>query len=167
MDNVCKLCGETHEGLPRDIDFGKPGAYLALSPKQQSSRAKLLPDICTIGKKRFFIHGRLAVPVRDAVGHFVWGVWAEVTSHVFVHYKQVVENAEVAPLPSFGSLSVEHVPPFRGMDRLPVMIKFTTSERRPTFILEPSNHWLYRQQHEGITLHSLKEMLHGLFPQHF
>src|SRR5688572_18171736 len=106
MDYVCKSCGENHEGLPRDIDFGKPGAYLALSSQQQKSRCSLTPDICTIGKKRFFIHGKLSVPVRDAGGVFVWGLWAEVSLHVFVHYQQVVTNAEVEPLPSFGSLSV-------------------------------------------------------------
>jgi hypothetical protein len=167
MDYVCKSCGETHEGLPRDIDFGKPGAYLALSPQQQKARCRLTPDICTIGKKRFFIHGKLPVPVQDAGGAFVWGVWAEVSPHVFVHYQQVVANAEVEPLPSFGSLSVEHIPPFRGMDRLPVMMRFVANEARPTFTLEPSNHWLCRQQQNGITLHYLKEMLHGLFPQHF
>lgn len=167
MDYVCKSCGETHEGLPRDIDFGKPGAYLALSSQQQKSRCKMTQDVCTIGKKRFFIHGRLPVPVRDAGGMFVWGLWAEVSAHVFVHYQQVVANAEVEPLPSFGSLSVEHVPPFRGMDRLPVMMRFAAHEKRPLFTLEPSNHWLCRHQQNGITLHQLKEILHGLFPQHF
>jgi hypothetical protein len=167
MSKVCQCCGEIHDGLPRDIDFGKPGAYLALSPRQQKSRCHLTPDICTIGKKRFFIHGSLPVPVRDAGGVFAWGLWAEVSPHVFAHYQQVVDNADVQPLPSFGSLSVEHLPPFRGMDRLPVMMRFGARGQRPILTLEPSNHWLCRHQQNGITLHHLQEILHSLFPQHF
>jgi len=167
MADICKVCADTHDGLPLDIDFAKPGACLALSPRQQKSRCKLTPDVCTIGKRRFFLHGNLPVPVRDTGDVFVWRLWAEVPPHVFAHYRQVVEAGDVQPLPSFGALSVERIPPFRGMDRLPVMMRFGAPARRPVFTLEPSNHWLCRHQQNGITLHHLHEILHALFPRHF
>src|SRR5688500_8233477 len=80
---VCQYCGETHEDLPLDIAFDKPGAYLALPARERKSACKLSADWCIINRERFFIRGCLFVPVPDIADHFVWGVWAEVPGHVF------------------------------------------------------------------------------------
>ena len=167
MAYVCERCGQAHDGLPLDLAFGKPGAYLALTARQQKAKCVLTEDICTIGKKRYFIRGCLAVPLKDTGGVFVWGLWAQVSAHVFQRYEKLLNVDAAGELPSFGALSVEREPLLRGMDQLPVMIRFGAAEKRPTFVLEPSNHWLCRDQHNGITLHRLHQMLHAFFPHHF
>jgi hypothetical protein len=53
------------------------------------------------------------------------------------------------------------------MDGLLVNVQFSTAEERPRFTLLPSNHWLHREQQNGITLHRVQEILHGLFPEQF
>lgn len=152
--------------MPLDLVFAKPGAYLALTPRQQS-RCTLTEDICTIGKKRFFIRGCLPVTLADIDGIFVWGLWAEVSRPVFERFQEVSQSGATDELPSFGALSVEREPLLRGMDHLPVMIRFGAARKSPTFVLEPSNHWLCRDQQNGITLHRLHQMLHAFFPKHF
>lgn len=167
MAHVCQCCGRAHDSLPLDVGFAKPGAYLALKTRQQRARCQLTADVCTIGKKRFFIRGCLPIPLHDTGSVFVWGLWAEVTPHVFDRYQHFSQRDGTDELPCPGALSVEHEPVLRGMDRLPVLIKFGAAGQRPTFVLEPSNHWLCRDQQSGITLHRLHEILHALFPRHF
>jgi len=166
MAYVCQCCGKSHEGLPLDIAFGKPGAYLALTPRQRKTSV-LTEDICTIGKKRFFIRGCLTVPIIDTAGVFVWGLWAEVTAQIFDRYQQLSKVDGTKELPAFGALSVEREQLLRGIDQLPVMIRFNEAGKRPTLVLEASNHWLFRDQRNGVTLHRLHQMLHAFFPHHF
>jgi|ERR1043166_5818653 hypothetical protein len=163
----CQSCGQAHEGLPLDIAFAKPGAYLALKTRQQKAKCTLSSELCVMGKKRFFIRGCVPMPVHETGGVFVWGLWAEVSAHVFSRYQQLFDADGTEEMPSAGALSVECEPLLRGMDRLPVLIRFGTAGRRPTFLLEPSNHWLCRDQQNGISLHRLHQMLHAMFPQHF
>ena len=167
MPYVCQCCGQAHDGLPLDVAFAKPGAYFALKTRQQKAKCELTEDVCVLAQKRFFIRGCLPMPLLETGSVFVWGLWAEVTPHVFERYQQLSETDGTQQLPSRGALSVEREPLLRGMDQLPVMIRFGAANQRPTFLLQPSNHWLCRDQQNGITLHRLQEILHALFPRHF
>ncbi len=120
-----------------------------------------------MARKRFFIRGCLPMPLPETGSVFVWGLWAEVSPQVFKRYQHFGQNDGTKERPSCGALSVEREPLLRGMDSLPVMIRFGATDQRPTFLLQPSNHWLCRDQQHGITLHRLQEILHALFPQHF
>lgn len=167
MAYVCQCCGETHEGLPLDIAFGKPGAYFHTPPRQRKAKWKLGPDACVFNEKRFFIRGCLFVPVKDVQQFFVWGLWAEVSRHVFERH-QTLFHADGTKEPSYPAcLSVEHEERYRGLDLLPIILQFGPATQRPRFQLQPSNHWLRRDQENGITLHYVHRMLHGLFPDHF
>ena len=167
MAYVCQYCGETHDGLPLDIAFGKPGAYFRSSARQRKSKWKLGPDGCVFDDKRFFIRGCLFVPVKDVSEFFVWGFWAEVTPHVFARHQALFDTDGTKEPTHAGALSVENEDRYRGMDQLPIVIRFGTAMQRPRFTLQPSNHWLGRDQENGITLHRVQQMLHALFPDHF
>ena len=167
MAYICQCCGETHEGLPLDIAFDKPGAYFLTPARQRKAKWKLSSDACVLGGKRFFIRGCLFVPLRDIREFFVWGVWAEVSAHVFERHQALFDKDGTQEPPYPGALSVERTPCFRGMDQLPITLRLGPADQRPRFSLQPSNHWLCRDQHNGITLHRVHEMLHGLFPEHF
>ena len=167
MDYVCQCCGETHEDLPLDIAFDKPGAYFTLAPRERKMKCKVTPDWCIIGGKRFFIRGCIFIPVQDIAEHFVWGLWAEVSAHAFERYQAVYESDGTREIPHRGMLSVEREPRYAGMDGLLVNVQFSTAEERPCFHLMPSNHVLCRDQQNGITLHRVKEILHRIFPNQF
>ena len=167
MPYVCQCCGQTHEGLPLDVAFAKPGAYFSWKTRRQKSKCELTSDVCVMDRRRFFIRGCLPMPLLDTGSVFVWGLWAEVSPHVFERYQQLSKADGTKEAPSPGALSVEREPRLRGMDGLPVMIRFGAADQRPTLLLQPSNHWLCRDQQNGITLHRLHEILHALFPRHF
>ena len=164
---VCQYCGETHEDLPLDIAFDKPGAYLALPARQRKSACRISADWCIINRERFFIRGCVFIPVPEISDHFVWGVWAEVPAHVFERYLALYEQDGTQERPYRGMLSVEREPRYAGMDGLLVNVQFSTAEERPSFTLLPSNHWLHRDQQNGINLHRVQEILRRLFPEQF
>jgi hypothetical protein len=167
MAYICQQCGETHEGLPLDIGFEKPGAYFAMPARKRKGRWRTTADACMYDDKRFFIRGCLFVPVRDASECFVWGLWAEVSQHTFERYIALFDaDGTKEPLHA-GALSVERDARYVGMDNLLVTIRFNSAAERPKFELRPSNHWLCRQQHDGITLHQVQEVLGRLFPDQF
>ena len=164
---VCQYCGETHEDLPLDIAFDKPGAYLALPARQRKSACRVSADWCIINRERFFIRGCVFIPVPEIADHFVWGVWAEVPAHVFDRYQALYEKDGTQEPPYRSMLSVEREPRYAGMDGLLVNVQFSTAEERPSFTLLPSNHWLHRDQQNGINLHRVQEILRRLFPEQF
>lgn len=167
MAYVCQYCGETHEDLPLDIAFDKPGAYFLQSPRDRKAKCRITSDWCILDNKRFFIRGCVFIPVRDITEHFVWGLWAEVSAHAFERYQAVYEKDGSKEMPCPGVLSVEREPRYAGMDGLLVNVQFSTADERPCFQLLPSNHALCRDQQNGITLHRVHEILHRIFPNQF
>ncbi len=168
MAYICQQCGETHEGLPLDIGFEKPGAYFAMPARQRKSRRwHLSAEACMYADERFFIRGCLMIPVRDTSEFFVWGLWAEVSQHTFERHLALFEADGTSEPLHAGTLSVEQDARYTGMHNLLVTVRFNTAARRPTFELMPSNHWLCRHQQNGITLHQIQETLHRFFPDQF
>jgi len=167
MAYVCQHCGDTHDGLPLDIGFEKPGAYFLIPEAQRTARCRLTSDSCIIDGERFFIRGCLFVPIHDLEEHFVWGFWAEVSPHVFSRHQALFACDGSREPRHRAVLSVEREKRYTGMDGLLVSVQFTTAEDRPRFVLQPSNHWLCRDQESGITLHRVQEILHRLFPEQF
>lgn len=166
MAHVCQCCGRSHEDLPLDLGFVKPGAYLALKTKRQQAQGKLTADTCILKGPRYFLRGRLPIPLLDHHRLFIWSVWVEVGPHIFERHLLLKQTQGTYEMPAPGALSVEREDPFRGMDRLPVLLRFTAGQS-PLITLEPSNHWLCRDQQNGITLHQLHERLHAIFPGRF
>jgi hypothetical protein len=167
MAYVCQQCGKTHEGLPLDIGFEKPGAYFHKVARPRRRRWHFTPEACMYADERFFIRGCLIIKVLDAKDIFAWGLWAEVSQHTFErHIALFNADGRDEPLHT-GALSVEREERYAGMDKLLVTVRFNAAARRPTFELMPSNHWLHRFQHNGITMHQVQEVLHRFFPQQF
>jgi hypothetical protein len=166
MSHVCACCGRSHENLPLDLGFVKPGAFLELKSSRERARCQLTADTCVMPGPRYFLRGRLPVPLHDSERVFLWSVWAEVGPHVYERHLLLRETQGTYGMPVPGALSVEREPSFRGMDRLPVLLRFTEGHS-PLITLEPSNHWLCRDQQNGLTLHHLHERLHALFPGRF
>jgi len=168
MAYICQQCGETHEGLPLDIGFEKPGAYFTMTGRQRKSRRwHLAAEACMYADERFFIRGCLMIPVRETSEFFVWGLWAEVSQHTFERHLALFDVDGTGEPLHAGRLSVENDARYTGMNNLLVTVRFNSAARRPTFELTPSNHWLCRHQQNGITLHQIQEVLHRFFPEQF
>jgi hypothetical protein len=166
MGFVCKTCGKEHAGTPRDIGFQRPADYFAIPVDERDSRCKITPDSCVIDGSRIFIRGILFVPIHDANDNFGWGLWAEISQTDFETYRAYY-RADGRSVPPFrGKLSGEHRG-YEGLDGHSVRIQLGSAKDRPEFSLEPSEHLLYLEQRDGITLHRASEILHTVFPDEY
>jgi len=161
----CQHCGEDHEGLPMDIGFARPAAFLAVPPGQRRKRCRFTDDVGIIDGQRYYLRGVLPVPVRDAEREFVWGLWARV-NRVDFERVQVLWNVDGSKEPPFtGHLSVEDRTGYEGLDGREVLIQLRSASERPAFRLAAGDeHRLAREQREGMTLHRVVEMLGELLP---
>lgn len=166
MGFICESCGKDHAGAPHDIGFQRPADYFAVPAEERDSRCKITPDSCVIDENRFFVRGILFVPINNADDNFGWGLWAEITHADFETYRahRGINGRDV--LPFQGKLSGEHRG-YEGLDGHSVRIQLGMAKNRPEFSLEPSNHLLYSEQRDGITLHRVSEILHTVFPDEY
>jgi hypothetical protein len=167
MSYQCETCGREHVGLPMDVASAKPGDFLAIPAGERARRCNLTTDLCVIDKSRFFLRGVLYVRVVDAEAPFGWGLWAEVNEQSFKRYMALYSADGTEERPFRGQLSVEDRPGYEGLDGHTVMIQLRLATERPTFTLAPSEHLLYKEQHEGISMHRVHEILKRLFPKDF
>ena len=166
MTFVCKTCGRSHEGGPRDIGFIRPAEYFTVPEAEHKSRCKITDDWCIIDNERFFIRCIALVPLLDADDCFAWGLWAEIAQNDFQAYMDLY-HADGSMVPAFpGRLSGEHRG-YEGLDGHAVSIQLGSAPHRPEMKLEPSDHLLYREQRDGITLHRVAEILHAVFPNEY
>jgi hypothetical protein len=162
----CGTCGQEHVGMPMDVGFGKPADYFALSAEDREHRCVLTSDWCSIDDGSFYIRGCLEVPVTDADGPFVWGIWARVAQSDFQRYLDLYSSDGSHEPPFVGHLCGEHRG-YEGLDGHAVMVQLRTANQRPAFFVERSEHLLYREQQQGISLHRVHEILVSLFPDRF
>jgi hypothetical protein len=163
----CETCGREHVGLPMDVASAKPGDYFTIPAGERDRRCFLTSDVCVIDKSRFYLRGVLYVRVVDAEQPFGWGLWAEVSEQSFKRYRALYSADGTEEPPFRGQLSVEDRPGYEKLDGHTVMIQMRTAAERPTFAMAPSEHLLYREQHNGISLHRVHEILKRLFPKEF
>lgn len=168
MSFLCSTCGKEHKGLPLDIAFAKPAAYLGVPKESRAARCRSTNDLCVIDGIRYFIRGTVPVPVRELGESFVWGMWAEITRRVFKRYRELYEADGSSEPPHSGRLCGDKdMAGYEGVDGHPVAIQFGPSDQRPVFTLKPSEHLLYREQQAGITIHRVHEILSAIFPNNF
>src|SRR6266568_2085452 len=143
MAFICQTCGKEHQGLPLDIGFGKPPDYFAIPENERGSRCELTSNHCIIDSEQFFLRGCIFIPVHEIGANFVWGVWAEVSGDVFRRYLELRDMNGGHEPPHPAKLSGEHKG-YEGLDGHPVLVQFGPTDKRPKFVLQPSDHLMFR-----------------------
>ena len=142
-----------------------PRSYYAVPEAERASRCELGSDYCAIDLASFFVRGCLEIPVRGADEPLVWGVWASLSMPDFKTWMMTYEEplrSHLGPLP--GLLSVWFRPYPEAVD-LRAWVNLRDHRTRPLIELEPSDHPLALEQHNGISIDRLAEiyaiMTHG------
>jgi hypothetical protein len=86
---VCSTCGEVHSGAPLSWGPDAPAAWAALSADERVQRGELGTDQCVIDESKFFIRGRVEIPVVDTKDIFAWLVWAQVERPDFLRMSEL------------------------------------------------------------------------------
>lgn len=154
----CTTCGKAHDGLP-DLGYRWPDPYFGIPESERAQRIRGTTDICSIDDEDFFIRGIILMPIRDSDDAFGLGVWVSQKRENFQAYLQNFDSADIGPF--FGWLCNRI--PFYDEDTwaLKTMAHFQGNHQRPLIKPEPSDHPLYRDFAEGITLDRAWAIVHA------
>lgn len=157
MSFRCTKCGEVHEGLP-DVAFRWPDPYFNVPEQERDARIKSTPDTCSIDNEEFLLRGIILIPIKDSTDHFGLGVWVSQKHENFLTYIDNYESANIGPF--FGWLSNRIS--FYEPDTWAMKTKahFQGAKARPLIELAPSDHPVYRDYSEGITLEKAWQIVH-------
>jgi hypothetical protein len=159
----CRRCGERHDGLPMSYGTDAPAYWDPSLANDESSM--LEQEWCVIKGERFFIRGRLVIPVTDALPgtEFDWGVWVSLSPDNFARVLSLGTTVGREPRPPyFGWLSTE-LPLYQPSTLLlKTRVHMQALGKRPLVELEPTDHPLAADQHTGITLARVQEIAETL-----
>ena len=158
---VCRSCGEWHEELPFGYGTGAPAFWceeLADDPE-----STLGEEQCVIGGEHYFVRARICLPVEGAAEMFEWGIWVSLSEENFLRMSaQWEEEGREDEPPMFGWLSSE-LPTYEPTTlRLKTIVHTQPVGVRPIVELEPAEHPLAIEQHEGITMARVQELAETL-----
>ena len=154
----CARCGKDLAEHEMDVGFQLPDVVWALAEQERAARAKYDSDLCVLDAERYFLRGVLYLPVQGAHGNFGWGLWVEVSQAVFEHYVEIYSRDGRLERDARGVLANTPAA-YQDATHCAVAIRFGPATDRPVFVVEPGDHLLYREQHGGITLERLHELV--------
>lgn len=159
MSFVCPQCGSTHNEL---LALGSiaPDYWLLLT-EDQRAKGKIDSDLCASGDGHFFVRCVLQLPlIGGPASVFEFGPWASLSEANFWRYEEAYDDPLQGGLGAmFGWLSNE-LSGFPNSLHLASEVILRTDKLRPTIILQPSDHPLYKAQKEGIMFEHALELVH-------
>jgi len=160
---TCSVCGAVHEGAPFEWGFAAPAYW---DEERDAERGFLGSDICTIARETegfdYFVRGVIEIPIVDGVADdersFGIGAWVSLSKP---NFERLVENPDADSdsqgEPWFGWLS-NRVPVYEDTLLLKTNVRLRGGGWRPEIEVQPSDHQLSLDQHEGITLLRAREL---------
>jgi hypothetical protein len=162
---ICATCGKHHDELPMCFGPSAPVMWLSIPESEQYKRGELSSDQCVIDNKHFFILGRIVLPVLDGPTPFIWLAWVSLSEKNFLRASELwhTEGRESEP-PYFGWLQ-SALPYEMTTLNLKAQVHTQPVGERPLIELEPTDHPLSVEQHNGITMARVQTIaetaLHG------
>lgn len=167
MPYKCSICGKTHDEFPMDIAFARPDAVLRIPKDQRAERVWEMDDLCVVDRRVRFVRGVAFVPVKGG-GKFGWGIWAAVPEDQFNDYLARFNEDLSQESPFRGYAANElGLPEYRDLEGHPLDVQLGCADKRPTFRLLESNHLLSIEQHRGIDMHRVHEIVTRCLPHLF
>ena len=146
---TCSTCDEIHEGVPAFI-APKPYSYFNVPERERDQRCDFGDEECVIDEEFFFVRGNIKIPVHGLTDKFVWTVWVSLSKTSFHEWIRTFDDDIRSGVgPFFGWLNTE-VPGYTGTINLKTMVHLQDYRTRPLVILDPSDHLLSIDQHDGI-----------------
>lgn len=157
MSYKCSVCAETHDDLP-DLGLDRPDFYWTVPEAERTDRIELSDDICIIDEEHFFIRGVLEIPIHDYPQRFGFGVWVSQKRENFATYLENYDSSNIDPFFGWLSTNIGYYRPETLL--LKTMVHFRGNGLRPAIELEPTEHPLSLDYHNGITLDKAWEIVH-------
>lgn len=163
----CSHCDEWHYGPCLDYGYDKPFYWgkkeeeQSRQPQTDQARPKtfLNEDYCAIDDEYFFIRGVIHLPILGAAESLRWGVWGSLSRDNFEKLLRMENDPECVNLPPMFSWLSTKIADYPDTLSLKMYAHIQPPGTRPHFRLEPSDHPLALEYHQGITPERVKEIM--------
>src|SRR5579883_1357153 len=158
----CGHCEEWHVGPCLDFGYDAPH-YWRKKDAEASQRESRTPN-CAIEDRDFFVRGVIHLPIFGSNETLCWGVWGSLSRENFERLLAIDREKKRAKLPAMFSWLSNRIPDYPDTLNLKMHAHIQEPGQRPHFELEPIDHPLSREYHEGITLARVKEIMMRQLP---
>lgn len=156
MQFTCSICGQAHsEELP---DVGSAAPFQWADELASDPASLLTDDLCIIEGRDFFVRGVIEIPVHDYDQKFGWGVWVSHKKENFEAYRERFDTADIGPFFGWLCTVIDYYP--ESTLELKTMAHYRGEGLRPRIVPEESEHPLFIQQRDGISLSKAWEIVH-------
>jgi len=152
---ACSICGVEHTDLPH---LGSAAPFHWADGLAKDPNSLLTEEVCIIEGRDFFVHGVIEIPVYDYNHEFGWGVWVSHKKENIERYREHFDSADIGPF--FGWLCTAIDDYTEPTLQLKTMAHYRGGGIRPRIVPEESEHPLYCQQRDGISLAEAWKMVH-------
>lgn len=169
----CHSCAEWHTGPCLDFACDAPDYWLK-EHEETSRRRSLLPswskkrdrtflneDYCAIDDEAFFVRGVIQLPIVGTTDSFRWGVWGSLSRENFQTLLKMDDDPKGSELPPMFSWLSNQLREYPDTMNLKMYAHIQEPDWRPHFELEPTDHPLSKEYHNGITPERVKTIMMG------
>jgi hypothetical protein len=158
MQFTCVTCGKKYDGLPC-YGADRPDAYWDVPENKRQEDVFLTSDSCVIANRFFFIRGCIKIPVIGTNDHLEWGVWVSLKDENFFIWQDNYDTPKRDHIgPFFGWLSTL-LPAYPDTLHMKTMVHLRDNGVRPNVIVESTDHPLSVEQHNGISMERVQEIV--------
>jgi len=161
----CAACGEWHDELPLAFHILEPAAWVQASRLQRFGGV-LGEEQGELGPHRF-VRGLIRLPIVDGPQDFEWGVWVSLSSQNYEPMGELWEQPGREREPPYSGWLSNDLSAYPSTTlNLKSFVYTQPVGLRPLIELEPTEHPLALEQHEGITMARAEELAAiGLHPE--
>ena len=159
--NKCKVCECELSEVPMCFGGASP-ASLMVPDDEYADRVEENNDQCIIDGKYFFVRGHIEIPVIGTGETFIWSAWVSLSEESFIHLNENWnKEGREKSAPYFGWLS-SYLPCYPKTSQIKTSVQFQAVGSVPLITVELSEHPLSKEQHSGITMERVYEIVHEI-----
>ena len=152
----CSTCDDWHNGPCLDFGYNAPHYW---TKEDAQNTSFLNANYCAIEGSDFFVRGVIHLPIIGTTETFRWGVWgslSKINFETLLKRDEVRSDSKVPPMFSWLSTKIEEYPDTLN---LKMYANIQESNRRPHFSIDPTDHLLSQEYHQGIEPRRVREIM--------
>ncbi|MBS0266089.1 MAG: DUF2199 domain-containing protein [Planctomycetes bacterium] len=143
--------------------FGIDAPWRALVPEIEfERRVHLNADLCVVDEQHFFIRGHIEIPIHDYPEPLAFSVWSSLSESSFHHMGERWEAPDRAFDPPYFGWLCSPIACYPSTIHLQLSVQSRPAGYTPLFTVEPTQHPLALEQHNGISIERWHEIAHQL-----
>ena len=108
--------------------------------------------------RQIFVRGCLEIPIIGQDEVFIWGVWTSVSAKSFARIEELWSSPVPEDEPPLFGWFCNNIPNYPECLHLQAHLHLRNDGLRPAIELRPSEHPLFLEQRDGITLRQVEEI---------